>query len=259
MGQRSPLFVALAAGLLAGCPVEPPSPDAGAPDAGAVDELCAALPPRDGGVLVTDCDPATGGRCDVRRYEACVWDVLADEGECRCSSQRVGLEAACSLSRQNCEPGLTCLFFDGDVEPRCRSVCSLEDGAGCEVLEQAAAGRAIACAPVGRGPNATPTAEHGVCLDVGQACDVFDDRCPADEKCSLLGRTTACAPLGSAGPGEPCERAGCQRGALCIALADTSGNQFPAQCYEPCEVVNPSCTSGQCIDIGLEFGICFEG
>ncbi|MCB9650380.1 MAG: hypothetical protein H6730_27910 [Deltaproteobacteria bacterium] len=225
-------------------------------DGGVVDEACLAQEGVDSGVLVTDCDPAQGTRCDISRHQACVWDVLADDGVCMCASVRVGLEEPCDMARQDCEPGTTCLFFATDDTPRCRSVCNQDDGAGCEALVAANPGRAFACAPVRRGPDGAATTNYGVCLDVGATCDPLNDTCGVDEVCSLLGRTTACALRGTTALGEQCTSEPCDRGGLCVGLADTMGNELPPTCYQPCAVVNPTCITGQCLDVGLEFGIC---
>lgn len=244
--------------LLTACPlVEPPTFDAGTFDGG-VDEACLDQQTADSGVIVTECDPATGTRCDVRRMQACTWNVITDEGECTCSSQRVALGEACDLRRNNCEPGTSCLFFSTDVDPTCRSVCRFDDGTGCEPLAAATPDHAFACAPVRRGTNNEPTTNFGVCVDVGVTCDPFADACPIDEKCSLLGRVTACAPVGTVGPGGSCSNEACERGSLCVALADAQGNQVPPTCYVPCRA-GEVCATGECIDIGLEFGICYGG
>lgn len=254
MARRGGTWGGLAVLLMAGC-VEPASPGP-TPDAGVIDEACVALPVVDSGVLLTACDPATGSRCDVSRHQACVWDVASDEGACMCASVRVPVGAICDLARQDCVAGAACLFFAGDAAPRCRAVCEQDEGAGCEAEQAAAPERAFACAPVRRGPELTPTVRYGVCVDVGLACDPLQDTCPVDQACGLFGRITACGARGAAAPGERCVNTDCDRGALCVTLADRSGNQIPATCYQPCVVSNPACTSGQCADVGLDFGLC---
>lgn len=241
--------------LLVACPIETLVPDAGAPPDGGVDVACQEANQIDSGVPSGDCDPASGGRCDVRRFQACTWDVLADEGRCTCSSERSALGERCDLGRQNCQLGTTCLFFQGQPAPTCQAVCSFADGSGCELLRTG--DRAVACAPVRRGPDGAPTNRYGICVDVGRTCEPLADDCPAEDKCTLLGRVTACGPAGSAGPGDLCSNEGCARGSMCIALEDASGNQVPPTCYVPCEVTNPTCATGQCIEIGLSFGICY--
>lgn len=259
--RRSTPWALIPAGLflLTACPlIEPPSFDAGSLDAG-IDEACAMQSARDSGVLITACNPADGTRCDVSRMQACTWDVLKDEGECSCSSQRQPLGAACNLGRQDCAPGTTCLFFAGSPEPTCQSVCNLGDGTGCEQEQALAPDNAYACVPVRRGTPIEPTTTYGVCFNVGTACDPLDDRCPAAEKCSLLGQTTACADRGPRQEGERCDdNAYCDRGTLCVALASMSGATVPPTCYVPCDLNAPVCNMGSCANIGLEFGICFE-
>ena len=246
--------VALASLSLSAACLEPAGPAPG-PDAGAVDEACLAASGEDSGVLATACDPTDGTRCDLSRHQACVWDVIEDLGACRCSSVRVALDAPCDLARQDCALGAACLFFANDDLPRCRGVCALEDGAGCEGPQGLAPEHAFACAPVRRGPDARPTEAFGVCVDVGRACDPLQDRCPAAEACGLLGRVTACAARGAVGLGGSCVNQACDRGGLCVALADAAGNQIPPTCYQPCDIVNPDCMSGACADVGLAFGL----
>ncbi len=249
--------LALSVLLLTACPIEPVSFDAGTPDSG-LDEACLQQPMGDSGVLITECNPADGTRCDISRMQACSWNVLTDEGECTCSSQRQALGESCNLGRQDCEPGTSCLFFADATQPTCQSVCSLSDGQGCEALQALSPEQAFACVPVRRGSPVEPTTAFGVCYEVGRACDPLADTCPAADKCSFLGSVTACAPAGTRARGETCSNEACERGSLCVALQSMAGEMIPATCYEPCSINAPACSAGSCANIGLSFGICFE-
>ena len=76
MPSLRPAAIALWLPWLAACPEGGSS--AGPVDGG-VDEVCAALPPTDGGRVLGPCDPAQGTGCQLQRSEACVWDPFDDD------------------------------------------------------------------------------------------------------------------------------------------------------------------------------------
>lgn len=238
------LFVACASG-------DDGSDDDGPRDAG---DAPVCVPDTGGGIQV-DCDPVAGLGCDVAKNQSCVWDIDADEGACGCLVTPLARGEDCS-GGESCEAGHACLALSGDVA-RCHKVCDVPANSGCEVVTAANPTRAYTCAPL-RTAAGGVTQDYGVCFGVGVACDPFMLSCPNGERCGLVGRATACVPEGARLLGEACaETDPCRGPNLCVPLVDTNGQTIPPKCYEPCRVDAPTCSAGQCVEVGLPVGLCF--
>lgn len=221
-------------------------------DGGSTSDPACMMASADAGPLLVPCNPATGMGCMESSLPlSCVWNPDTDKGDCRCSSDRQEIGEGCSLGQQNCVAGAVCIFLQDDPEPVCHKVCEFQTQRGCEAF--GSVNEAFACLPLQRA-DGSRTEEFGLCLGVGQPCDPLNDTCPANEGCTIVGRTSVCGPAGNAQVGEACGgQTRCARGGLCLLLGDA-----PATCYEPCMVNAQMCTNSAevCSDVGLSFGIC---
>lgn len=111
--------------------------------------------------------------------------------------------------------------------------------------------------PVDTSPSDAGPVAPDVIPDAGPAepCDpVRQTGCPEGENCTYLGETDEpqCAPAGPAGYGESCSaEEPCAEG-LCVSL--TPG--LPFLCFRFCASGLDCPLSGQCLDVGQEFGLC---
>jgi hypothetical protein len=96
--------------------------------------------------------------------------------------------------------------------------------------------------------------DWGLCREPGMACDPLAMPCMAGQTCSVLTGAAECTTSGPGTPGAVCSaQAQCVDGAVCALL---NGQGPDPKCYEPCNLMTPMCSAGQCANIGLPFGLC---
>jgi hypothetical protein len=252
----APALFALLLAFPLGCPGTE-TPDGGVPDAG--EDPCANANDDGGGIVITSCNATDGTRCDISRNLTCTWNISTDEASCQCLAFPKALGEPCGGENGVCGAGTVCLGLSSAPDPICRKVCDLAEGTGCEQVIMDDPSNAYTCVPLRR-QNDVLTETYGICFGVGTACDPFDDQCPTDQACGLIGRAAASRPLGAPMIVENCGADDpCVRGGICVPLVDQMGNPLGTKCYEPCALDSPMCSDGQCADVGLAFGLCITG
>lgn len=179
------------------------------------------------------CDPLQPRACDDQ--ESCT--LFGGQTACARAGE-VQKEGVCDDAA--CAPGLLCIKLEDRRFPVCLSPCDTGS-------------------PTCPGGSEVCTALEGLAFGVCQTsvveCSPLEDRCPADQVCSILGTNVACAAAGPAVIGSDCTDRGCGRGGVCAQLRGEAG----ATCREPCDLRVPRCSSptAECHDIGLSgFGVC---
>lgn len=147
----------------------------------------------------------------------------------------VPIGADCSQAQ--CARGGICINLTGSPGPRCYAPC---DPA------------MPACTTPNTACGALQGLSFGICRSTVPNCDPLNDTCPAGQVCSLSGLSTDCRTAGTTPIGGDCTTEPCMRGGICINVTGTAG----PICYEPCAVMNGTCTAGQCRDIQQPFRIC---
>jgi hypothetical protein len=233
------------------------NPDTGITDAGFLSDGCYLdNPPRDSGINLPACNPANGQGCEVSSGRYCVWNYQTDDGSCRCLGDAPKARGeACNEFLQDWAAGNVCIQVGHDVAATCHPVCTQEDPRECDALNTNQ--ETFACFALQRS-NGTATEQHGLCVSAGQACNPLDDQCPVTETCVLVSISAAvCRPSGNVPLGGDCSLDECEKGGVCVPLLDQNGNPLGTLCYEPCDLVTPTCMMGACTDVGIEgFGLC---
>jgi hypothetical protein len=149
---------------------------------------------------------------------------------------------------------MACLHIGGEPEAKCYKVCDLLTSAECDPLTTQELG--YACLALNRSGGLTT--KNGLCAPIGVPCDPLDDRCTADETCSLITtRLAVCQEQGAVPIGGDCTMDQCLKGGVCVPLVDGNGNPLGTKCYEPCDRNAPACGAGMCTDVGLDrIGLC---
>ena len=209
-----------------------PSADAGS-DAGPLP----ACTPSDEPPLFP-CNPVDGTRCELETGTRCVLDPVIDEGACVCLDGRKGFQEPCDTARFECASGFSCFALQGDDGPTCQKICAFETGVGCEEIDQSGV-EAFECAGL-QAPDGMGAAEFGLCVSVGESCDLVTNDCPDNQTCTITGLQTACADVGNQALGETCSLdARCERGLVCV--------QGPTDVRPVCnQVCDPEAEEDEC-------------
>lgn len=171
------------------------------------------------GEFVIACNPVDGTRCEVSSGTRCVLDLQTDEGECVCLNDVRGFQQPCEPGALQCAPGFACFALNvpGSPEgPVCQKICAFETGRGCEGIDESGV-EAFECAGLNSPSNPQVAAEFGVCVFVGESCDLIANDCDDNQTCTITGLQTACVDVGNQELGDPCGlEARCERDLVCV-------------------------------------------
>lgn len=225
----------------------PSEPDMGTsdPDMGTVDMGEPDMGTPDTGVPMA-CNPVDGSGCPSGEF--CVLNFSTATGACRTLPDQKAFGAPCDTVLQDCAPGLSCIFFQGEAEPICYQTCTAS-GSECQNVPDMT--QAYGCA----GPAGVTNPEFGACVPLDPpACNPLTSPCPMGQVCALnaAGNDLECATEGTVPLDGDCSMMNCARGGFCVPLMN--GGRI---CAQPCDLAAPMCPAGRsCQDVNLDFGLC---
>ncbi len=148
--------------------------------------------------------------------------------------------------------GLTCTTLAAGDANKCFKICDPQNGAGC--LNLVGMSASYTCQAI-VDQTTMMSAPYGICLPTPPSCNPLMDTCAANETCTQTQSGLKCQISGTGQKGEMCATTGCQKGLLCVAIAN-----HPEACLPPCDpsVSTPCGPSGDvCLMLpGLNYGVC---
>jgi hypothetical protein len=202
--------------------------------------------------MINACDfvPGAGSMdaeadANVNVAPAChvVADGLAVHTTCLPSTVAGMYASTCSRSTE-CSPGYECVSGGTCRHYCCSGNSACSENQFCDVQ------------PVAESPS-TPVP---VCLAQIPCVLLDDDTCPPDEQCSVVrdNGATSCVDLGTAQDGDPCDRAHCARGLVCLGALGL--RRCEPLCYTAyqaqCKATNRTCVGTLPLFPNPTVGVC---
>jgi hypothetical protein len=219
---------------------------------------CSGGSGKDGGILDASlfdgggaCNPYNGTGCPGGQF--CAWKANTDLLACRpLPDTPKGFEQGCDPTLPDCQVGLACTAIAPGAANTCFKICDPQNGAGCLNLVGMSPG--YECQAI-IDKTSMMNAPYGICLPTAPSCNPLMDMCAANETCTQTPSGLKCQVSGTGAKGDPCVTNGCQKGLVCVAIAN-----HPAACYPPCDpsATTTTCSTGDvCLMLtALNYGVC---